>query len=84
MRDKTKTNGKKRSSGSNGASGSNRTSGTAGRKPPRETAPQHTDAQKETTQAGLRILARMIARAHLRRQALGAATESPPEPDAEG
>ena len=43
--------------------------GTAGRKTKtrRETSPQHTDEQqKETMQTGLRVLARMIARAHLR------------------
>ena len=33
------------------------------------TAMHHTDAQKETMQAGLRVLARIIARAHLNRQA---------------
>ena len=78
MRDKTRTNGKSR------PSGSNRKSGTAGRKTPRGRSPQYTDAQREQMQTGLRILARMIARAHLRRQAAGAATESPPEPDAAG
>ena len=47
---------------------SNPETGTAGRKPPRGTPPQHTDAEKETIQTGLRVLARMIARAHLERQ----------------
>ncbi|MCY4364809.1 MAG: hypothetical protein OXE17_01070 [Chloroflexi bacterium] len=74
MRDKTRTNGKP------GPSGSNRTSGTDGRKTPRETAPQRTDAERETTQTGLRILARMIARAHLRRDMDQAAQKRPPEP----
>ncbi len=78
MRDKTKTNGENRSSGSN------RTSGTAGRKTPRETAPQRTDMERETTQTGLRILVRMIARAHLRRQATRSAPEPPPERRAGG
>ena len=50
-------------------SGSRPETGTAGRKTPREASPQYTDAQKETMQAGLRILARMIARSHLGRQA---------------
>ena len=50
-------------------SGSNPKPGTAGRKTRKDTSPQHTDTQKETMQTGLRILARMIARAHLRRQA---------------
>ena len=49
-------------------SGSNPKPGTAGRKTPRGTAPQHTDAQQETMQTGLRVLARIIARAHLERQ----------------
>ena len=78
MRDKTRTNGKPR------PSGSNRKSGTAGRKTPRGRSPQHTASEREKRQTGLRILARMIARAHLRRQASGAAAESLPEPDAEG
>jgi len=33
-------------------------------------------------QAGLRILAQLIARAHLRRQASGAAPEPPPDQEA--
>ncbi len=60
-------------------SGSDRRPGRASRKTPRGTSPQHTDAQRETMQTGLRILARIIARAHLERQA-----EPPPEPDAGG
>ncbi len=52
-------------------SGSSPETGTAGRKTRRETSPQCTDAERETMQAGLRILARMIARSHLRRQAEG-------------
>ena len=59
-------------------SGSNPKPGTAGRKTHRKTSPQHTDAQRETMRAGLRILARIIARAHLERQA------EPGEPEAEG
>ena len=62
-------------------SGSNPETGTAGSKTKtrRETSPQHTDTQKETMQTGLRILARMIARAHLRRQAERGTREPPPE-----
>ncbi len=52
-------------------SGRSPESGTASGKTPRRTSPQHTDAEREQIQAGLRILARMIARAHLRRQAEG-------------
>ena len=65
-------------------SGSNRKPGTIGRKPPRDTSPQHTDAQRETMQTGLRILARMIARTHLKRQAEPGELEPPPEPQAGG
>ena len=83
MRDKTRANGKSRPSGSNRKS-NNRKSGTTGRNTPGRTSPQHTASERERIQTGLRILARMIARAHLRRQASGAAIESPPEPDAEG
>ena len=42
--------------------------GTAGRKTRREATLQHTGAQRETMRTGLRILARIIARAHLERQ----------------
>ena len=67
-------------------SGSSRKLGTADRKTKarRETSPQHTDAQKETMQTGLRILARVIARAHLERQAELGEPEPPPEPEAGG
>ena len=50
----------------------------------RKTSPQHTDAQRETMQTGLRILARIIARAHLERQAELGEPEPPPEPEAGG
>ena len=83
MRNKTRTNGKTRPSRSNRKS-NNRKSGTACRKTPRGTSPQYTDAQREQIQTGLRILARMIARAHLRRQADRVAPESPPDPDTGG
>ena len=63
-------------------SGSNPKTGTAARKTPRGTSPQHTDTQKETMQTGLRILARIIARAHLERQAELGEPEPPPEPGA--
>ncbi len=59
-----------------------RKSGTAGRNAPRGISPQHTDAQREQIQTGLLFLARMIARAHLQRQAAEAAPEPPPDPDA--
>ena len=78
MRDKTTTNGKPR------PSGSNRKSGPAGRKTPRGTSQKYTAQQREQMQTGLRILARMIARAHLRRQATGTVPEPPPDPDAGG
>lgn len=48
-----------------------RKSGTAGRKKPGPAPPKHTASERERMQAGLRILARMIARAHLRQQASG-------------
>ena len=73
MRDKTRTNGKPR------PSGSNRKSGPAGRKTPRGTSPQRTAHEREQMQTGLRILARMIARAHLSREAERAAQEPPPD-----
>ena len=78
MGNKSRTNGRSR------PPGNDRKSGTAGSKTPRETSPQHTDAQKETMQAGLRILARMIARSHLRRETDRAAQERPPEPGTGG
>ena len=42
-------------------------------------SPDHTAEQRERMQAGLRILARIIARSHLRRQAARAALEPPPD-----
>ena len=78
MRNKTGTNGNPR------PSGSNRKSGTAGRKTPDRTSLQHTYAEREQMQAGLRILARMIARSHLRRETARAAQERPPEPGTGG
>ena len=83
MRKDTGRNKTERPSGSNRKS-SNRRPGTAGRKTPRDTSPQHTDAQRETMQTGLRVLARMIARTHLKRQAEPGELESPPEPEAGG
>ena len=79
MRDKTRTNGKAGRSRSNRES-SNRTSGAGGGKAPGREKQQYNELQRETTQTGLRILARIIARAHLRRQASGGAplpSESP-------
>ena len=61
-----------------------------GRRPPtdrRATAkrgsPTYSAEQRETVQRGLRIIARMIARAHLRRQALRAETEPETPKDGE-
>ena len=65
-------------------SGSSLEPGTAGRKQRRKTSPQHTGAQQETMQTGLRILARIIARAHLERQAEPREPEPTPEPEAGG
>ena len=56
MRNKTRKNGPSRS---------------GVRKKPDPASPQRTASERERTQTGLRILARMIARAHLRRQASG-------------
>ncbi len=78
MRDKTRNNGKL------GTCGSNRKAGAADGKAPKRTSPQHTDAERETTQMGLRILARMIARAHLRREADQATQEPQPDPGTGG
>ena len=41
--------------------------------------PVYTAGQRKTMQMGLRILARMIARAHLRREVSGAASAPPPD-----
>ena len=65
-------------------SGSNPETGTAGSKTPGRTSPQRTDAEREQMQAGLRILARMIARSHLRRETDRASQERPPEPGTGG
>ena len=81
MRNDTGRNKPERPSGSNRKS-SNRRNGTAGRKTPRGTSLQHTGAQRETMQTGLRILARIIARAHLEQQAERDVPEPPPERDA--
>ena len=54
-----------------------RKSGTAGREIPEGTTPQYTALEREKMQMGLRILARMIARAHLRREASGDAAAPP-------
>jgi len=45
---------------------------------PGGTSPHYTAQERERMQTGLRILARFIARAHLRRQSSGA-TSAPPE-----
>ena len=54
-------------------------SGIGGRKNAGRASPQHTPQERERMQTGLRILARIIARAHLRRQASGAALDPPPD-----
>ena len=59
-----------------------RNSGTAGRKTSEQGYPDHTAQERERMQTGLRILARVIARAHLSRQASGAAALPPPDPEA--
>ena len=74
-------------------SGNARKSGTVGRKTPERVSLDHTAQERERMQTGLRILARIIARGHLSRQASGArrrhqsrrrtwemATERQPEP----
>ena len=60
-------------------SGSSRKPGTAGKKALGRDKPQHTASERDRMETGLRILARIIARAHLRRQAFPAATELPPD-----
>ena len=81
MRDKTRTNGKAGCSRSNRES-SDRTSGAAGRKASGRDKPQHTARERERMEMGLRILARIIARAHLRRQASGTGPEPPLDQEA--
>ena len=85
MRNDTRRNKPERPSGSSRKS-SNPETGTVGRKTKarRGTSPQHTDAQRETMQTGLRVLARIIARAHLERVAEWNTEEPPPEPGAGG
>ena len=73
MRKDTRTNRTERSG--KGA----RKSGTASRKTSEGTTPQYTAPERERMQTGLRILARMIARAHLRREASRAAPAPPPD-----
>lgn len=54
-----------------------RKSGTPGSNTSRGTSTQHTAQERERMLTGLRILAGMIARAHLRRQASDAAEAVP-------
>ena len=75
MRNETRRNKPSRSGGNA------RKSRTAGRKTPERESPQHTAHERERMQTGLRILARIIARAHLRRQASGGAG-APPDREA--
>ena len=56
-----------------------RKSGTAGRKTPERACPDHTAQERERMQTGLRILARIIARAHMRREADRADLSPPPD-----
>ena len=55
--------------------------GTSTRIPssPKDSSAAHTAGQRAQMQAGLRILARIIVRAHLRRQASGATPAPPPD-----
>ena len=57
-----------------------RKSGAASRKTPERAYPDHAAQEQERMQAGLRILARLIARTHLSRQASGAAPLPPESP----
>ena len=55
-----------------------RKAGTGATSPATRTEkPVYTAVQQETMRAGLRVLARIIARAHLRREASGNALEPP-------
>lgn len=56
-----------------------RKSGATGRKAPARESPQHTAQEREGMRTGLRILARIIARAHLGRQAALAVSAPPPD-----
>ncbi len=49
----------------------------------RRGSPSYSAEERETVQRGLRIIARMIARAHLRRQTLQAETEPETPKDGE-
>ena len=46
---------------------------------PKESSPAYTPEQREQLQRGLRILARMIVRAHLRREASQGGPTPPPD-----
>ena len=61
-----------------------RQSGTASKNTPGEASEQHTAQERERMQTGLRILAGIIARAHLRRQESGPASAPPPDRRAGG
>ena len=58
----------------------NRIKPTCGSMPPAKSPAAYTAEQRDRMQRGLRILARMIARAHLRREASRAEPESPEPP----
>ena len=59
-----------------------RKSEAAGRKTPEQVSPNHTAHERERMQTGLRILVRIIARAHLRRQESGSAPAPPLDQEA--
>ena len=61
------------------SAGHHRKARSAGKKTSTGTSPQYTDCQRERMEQGLRILARMIARTHLRREA-SQGSETQPEP----
>ena len=57
---------------------------TGSKRPTRTAPPVYTAGQRETMQAGLRILAKIIARAHLRREASTATREPAVPPPGRG
>ena len=80
MRNDTRNDKPEHLSGSQRKSGKGK-SRTAGRRNPGGAPPQHTAGERERMRTGLRILARIIARVHLNRQAFRSAP-APPEPGA--
>ena len=79
MRNDKRDHGKTRNAGNAGKPGTADRIGLKGSETQEEsTSPQYTLRQRERMEQGLRILARMIARAHLRREA-SPASETPRE-----